>query len=61
MANITINLPIMDAEHKIEIEVKVNGKAKKYHYRVELFNWEECEEVENFGHFGHPFRLDSGH
>jgi len=47
MANITINLPIMDAEHKIEIEVRVNGKAKKYHYRVELFDWEECEEVES--------------
>lgn len=47
MANITIQLPIIDAEHKIEIEVKVNGKKKKYHYRVELFEWEECSDVEN--------------
>ena len=30
MANINIQLPILDAEHKIEIEVKVNGKGKKY-------------------------------
>ena len=47
MANISIQLPILDAEHKIEIEVKVNGKGKKYHYRVELFDWDECIETEN--------------
>ena len=46
MPNITIQLPVIDAEHKIEIEVKVNGKKKKYHYRVELFEWEECSDVE---------------
>jgi hypothetical protein len=47
MANISIQLPIFDAEHKIEIEVKINGAKQKYHYRVELFEWDECEEVEN--------------
>ena len=45
MANITIQLPIIDAEHKIEIEVKVNGKKKRYHYRVELFDWDECSDA----------------
>lgn len=44
MANINIQLPIIDAEHKIEIEVKVNGAKKKYHYRVELFEWDECND-----------------
>jgi len=47
MANISIQLPVFDAEHKIEIEVKVNGAKQKYHYRVEIFEWDECEEVEN--------------
>lgn len=47
MANISIQLPIFDAEHKIEIEVKINGAKKKYHYRVEIFEWDECEDVEN--------------
>ncbi len=46
MANISIQLPIFDAEHKIEIEVKVNGAKKKYHYRVELFEWDECADTD---------------
>ena len=47
MANISIQLPVFDAEHKIEIEVKVNGEKQKYQYRVELFQWDECENKEN--------------
>jgi hypothetical protein len=46
MSNITIQLPIIDAEHKIEIDVKINGQNKKYHYRVELFDWDECDVPE---------------
>ncbi len=44
MASINIQLPVMNAEHSIEIEVRVNGEKKKYHYRVEVFKWEGCEE-----------------
>jgi hypothetical protein len=44
MAGITIQLPPLEAEHTIEIEVKINGKKKAYHYRVEIVEWEECEE-----------------
>ncbi len=47
MASITIQLPVVDADSKIEIEVRVNGNKRKYHYRVELFEWDECIEVEN--------------
>ena len=43
MAGITIQLPELDAEHNIEVEVKVNGKGKRYHNRIELFSWEECK------------------
>jgi hypothetical protein len=46
MANLTIQLPVFEAEHNIEIEVKVNGKGKRLHYRVELFDWDKCEKVE---------------
>ena len=35
MASINIQLPAMDAESSIEIEVRVNGERKKYHYRVD--------------------------
>lgn len=47
MPNISIQLPVVDADSKIEIEVRVNGNKKKYHYRVELFEWDECSETEN--------------
>ncbi len=44
MASINIQLPVMDPEHSIEIEVRINGEKKKYHYRVEIFRWKGCEE-----------------
>jgi hypothetical protein len=44
MANISIQLPAMDADSSIEIEVHVNGEKKKYHYRVEIFKWEGCNQ-----------------
>ncbi len=45
MANLTIQLPVFDAEHKIEIDVTINGKKKRLHYRVELFDWSSSEEA----------------
>ena len=45
MASINIQLPAMDAESSIEIEVRVNGEKKKYHYRVEIFKWEGCKQT----------------
>ena len=50
MSCINIQLPIIDAEQSVEIEVKVNGKKKKYHYRVEIFSWEECTEEDERAH-----------
>ena len=47
MASINIQLPSMDAESSIEIEVRVNGEKKKYHYRIENFKWEVCEESQS--------------
>lgn len=44
MAGITIQLPPLDAEHTIEIEVKVNGKKRAYLYRVEIMDWDDCED-----------------
>jgi hypothetical protein len=47
MASINIQLPAMDAEESIEIEVRINGEKKKYHYRLEIFKWEGCEQNMN--------------
>ena len=47
MASINIQLPIMDAEHSIEIEVRINGEKKKYHYRIELLKWQDCQQPDD--------------
>jgi hypothetical protein len=47
MATINIQLPVIDAEQSVEIEVKINGKSQRYHYRVEILKWEQCESKEN--------------
>ena len=46
MSAINIQLPAVEGEHNIEIDVKINGKKKKMHYRVEIFSWEDCAESE---------------
>jgi hypothetical protein len=47
MAGITFQIPIIDAEHSLEIEVRVNGGKKKYHYRIEIFKWQDCQQPQN--------------
>lgn len=44
MPKISIKLPPLDAEDKVEVTVVVNGKRRKYDYRMELFAWEEYAE-----------------
>ena len=46
MSSITIQLPAIEADHTIEIDIKVNGRKVKYHYKVELVSWEECDTNE---------------
>ncbi len=44
MPKISIKLPPLDAEDKVEVTVVVNGKRRKCDYRMELFTWEEHAE-----------------
>ena len=44
MPSISIQLPAIEADQQIEVEVKINGKKKTYNYRVEIFAWEQCVE-----------------
>ena len=46
MASINIQLPTLEADQSIEIEVKINDKKQKYHYRVEIFSWTDCPQPE---------------
>lgn len=43
MAVIGIEIPQLNEEQDIEVEVRVNGIKKQYNYRVEIFYWEECK------------------
>ncbi|MFT6783508.1 MAG: hypothetical protein ACJA1A_003448 [Saprospiraceae bacterium] len=42
MGIIGIEIPQLNEEQEIEVEVRVNGIKKQYHYRVELFYWDAC-------------------
>jgi hypothetical protein len=40
MKEVVLQIPTMEAEQNIEIEVRINGRKKTMHYRVEIVNWE---------------------
>lgn len=42
MGIIGIEIPQLNEEQEIEVEVKVNGIKKQYNYRVEIFYWDQC-------------------
>ncbi len=41
MREISLSIPTLDAEQNIDIEVKINGKRRSLHYRVEIIAWED--------------------
>jgi len=43
MPSVSIQLPNINADHVVEIQVKINGESKRYNYRIEVFHWDECE------------------
>lgn len=44
MPTISIQLPALEADQQIEVDVKINGEKKRRHYRVEIFAWEQCHD-----------------
>ncbi len=44
MPAIAIQLPAVEADQQIEVEVKINGRKRRLCYRVEILAWEQCEE-----------------
>ena len=44
MPKISIQLPPVDADDTVEVEVTVNGKKRKSMYRMVIFAWEEYAE-----------------
>lgn len=42
MGVIGIEIPQLNEEQDIEVEVRINGIKKQYNYRVEIFYWDQC-------------------
>ncbi len=45
MREVVIQIPTFEAEQNIDIDVKINGKRRTMHYRVEIIDWENEEET----------------
>lgn len=45
MREVVIQIPAIDAEQNIEIDVKINGRKKTMKYRVEIISWETNETI----------------
>jgi hypothetical protein len=46
MNDLCIPLPRFGEHQVADVEVTINGKKKRYHYRVEAFPWEPAEQPE---------------
>ena len=44
MREVVIYVPTLEAEQNIDIDVKINGKKRTMHYRVEIVDWEDYRE-----------------
>ncbi len=45
MREVILQIPTFEAEQNIDIDVKINGKRRTLHYRVEIIDWESEEET----------------
>ena len=45
MREVILQIPTFEAEQNIDIDVKINGKRRTMHYRVEIIDWEDEEET----------------
>jgi len=41
MRKVVLQIPTLEAEQNIDIDVKINGKKRTLHYRVEIIDWED--------------------
>ncbi|MCJ7582678.1 MAG: hypothetical protein MUP98_19350 [Candidatus Aminicenantes bacterium] len=45
MREVILQIPTFESEQNIDIDVKINGKKRTMHYRVEIIDWENDEET----------------
>ena len=41
MREVVLQIPTLESEQNIEIDVRINGKKRTLKYRVEIVDWEE--------------------
>lgn len=44
MGIIGIEIPDLNEEQEIEVQVTVNGQKQTYNYKVEFFYWDNCPD-----------------
>ena len=45
MREVILQIPTFESEQNIDIDVKINGKNRTMHYRVEIIDWEDEDET----------------
>lgn len=43
MREVVLQIPTLEAEQNIDIDVKINGKKRTLRYRVEIIDWEDYD------------------
>ena len=46
MLQLAIPIPTLPGRQDIDIEMTINGQKQKMHFRVELYQWDECKSIE---------------
>ena len=46
MIQLAIPIPPLSGRQDIDIEMTINGKKQKMHFRVELYEWDDCKSPE---------------
>ena len=43
MREVVLQIPTLESEQNIDIDVKINGKKRTMHYRVEIIAWDDFD------------------
>ena len=46
MLQLAIPIPNLPGRQEIDIEMNINGQKQKMHFRVELYEWDDCKSPE---------------
>ena len=46
MLQLAISIPSIPGTQDIEIQMTINGQQQKLHFRVELYQWDDCKTAE---------------